>query len=276
MTPFRKASSRLDWKRPQAAAVFLLCSTLIACIGATPLPQRTRTASGTEMKKVDMSFLQPGLTTREEVREKLKVIDTGFESDRYFIGRWSSSTWGGWIILVGSPCCGSGATGGRVWKTGNLLVEFDEQGVVGRVVSYDVGKSLKMLRPIAEETPVRLDPPVEMPVHYWKDGSSVVPARIILSKEKLFFEELGDEKKKHIFAVPARDVRKVVHSYVYAGTDAGYLGDRIECAHDLKKLGGPHSKHINLQLTPPQLITLMRYVSDAGGTTEQETTAKAK
>jgi len=271
VTTFLKASSRLHWKAPQYAAVLLLCAVLLGCIGATPLPRRTRTASGTELKKVDISFIQPGLTTREEVREKLKVIETGLEGDHYFIGRWSSSTWGGWIILVGGTCCGSEIGGGRVWQTGNLLVEFDEQGIVGRVEPFDDGKALKMLAPVAEETPLKLDPPLEMAVNYWKNGSTVVPAKIVLSKEKLDFEELGTQKKKQVFSVPAKDLRKVAHSYVYSGTDATLLGDRIECAHDLKKRGGPHGKDINLQLTLPQLVTLMRYVSETGssGTTAQ-------
>jgi hypothetical protein len=59
-------------------AALLLCVTLTGCIGATPLPKRTRTPEGTEVKDVDLTFIHPGQTTRAEVREKLKLLDTGF------------------------------------------------------------------------------------------------------------------------------------------------------------------------------------------------------
>lgn len=77
MTTFRKASSLLNWKPLQAAAVFLLCSTLLACFGATPLPKRIRTPEGTEVKKVDLGRLahSPGwnlLRDRREWRESLE------------------------------------------------------------------------------------------------------------------------------------------------------------------------------------------------------------
>ena len=55
---------------------FLLCLALVACLAVTPLPQRTRTPQGTEEKSVDLTFIQPGKTTRAEVMDKLKLIDT--------------------------------------------------------------------------------------------------------------------------------------------------------------------------------------------------------
>lgn len=276
MTTFRKASSRLKWKLPQGATVFLLCSTLLACFGATPLPRRTGTPEGTEVKKFDLRFIRPGSTSRAEVQEKLRAIDTGHQADRYFLGRWSSSTWGGWIILPGGTCCGTDVSGGRVWKTGNLLIEFDDQGIVKQVEPFEDRKAVPVLAPVAENTPVLLDPPIEMSVTYWKNGAVQVPAKIVLSREKLDFEELGERKKKHIFVVPAKDLRRMGSPRTLAGTDPTYAGRRIECARDLKKLGGPRGNNINLQLTTLQLVTLMRYVSDANRGMTGEAKADAK
>ena len=58
----------------QAGIALALCATLLGCIGATPLHKRTRTPEGTELQKIDLSFLHPGQTTRAEVKEKLKLM----------------------------------------------------------------------------------------------------------------------------------------------------------------------------------------------------------
>ena len=244
-------------------AALVLCSTFLACIGATPLPKRTRTPEGTEVKSVDLTFIHPGQTTRDEVRQKLKIIDTGYEGDHFFLGRWSSSTWGGWMVAVGIPPGGFGG-GGRVWKSGNLLVEFDDAGVVKRSEPFDDRKSIRVLTPVAANTPLHLTPPLELDLKFWETvGVGIVSAKIVLSPGRLDFEELGDRKNKYKFSLPAKDVLRVETPITAANTDPTYSGYRLRCAHDLKKVGGPHSRDINLALTLPQTVTLMTYVSQA-------------
>lgn len=242
----------------QAGIAISLCLALSGCIGATPLPKKTRTATGTEVKTVDVAFIHPGQTTRAEVQDKLKVIDTGLPGDRFFLGRWSSSTWGGWIIVAGM-CCEAMGGGGRVWKTGNLLVEFDETGIVKRAEPFSDRKIIDQLTPVAENTPLELDPPPELSVMYVKNAA-VVPAKIVLSAASLSFEELGIQKKKYKFLLPAQDVLKVEMPYP-AGNDPTYLAPRIRFARDLRGLGGPRGKYIGLQVSLPQLIMLMSYAS---------------
>lgn len=273
MRTFLKNSSRSQLKGLRTPAVFLLCCLLLGCIGATPLPKRTRTPSGTEVKNVDLSFIHPGQTSRAEVQAKLRIIDTGYEGDHYFLGRWSSSTWGGWIVGTGT-CCGTEVSGGRVWKTGNLLVEFDDQGIVKTVEPFSDGIALRVLTRVAENTPVDLDSPLEMTVNYWKNASKAVPAKLVLSRERLDFEEVSQKKKKRIFSIPAKELRKVAWPRTLAGTDPTFASYRIECAHDLKRLRGPRGKDFNLQLTLPQAVTLMRYVSDANAAVKAKTEGK--
>jgi hypothetical protein len=95
----------------QVGTAFALCATLTGCIGVTPFPKRTRTPEGTEVKDVDLTLLHPGQTNRTEVKEKLKLIDTGYQGDRFFLGRWSSSSWGGWAVVVGMDPGGFGGGG---------------------------------------------------------------------------------------------------------------------------------------------------------------------
>lgn len=253
----------------QAWIALALCATLLGC-GATPLHKRTRTPEGTEVKNIDLSFLTPGQTTRAEVKDKLKLIDTGYQGDHFFLGRWSSSTSGAW---------GPGFAG-RVWKSGNLLVEFDDAGVVKRFELFDDAKALRYLAPVAADTPLQLASSLELPVKYylsevWQLGDAksggpmaeqlvdakIVDAKIVLSKGTFDFEELGESKKKQKFSLPARAVLRVETPVIIRFPDPTYISQRLHCARDLKKIGGPSGRDINLQVTMPQLVTLMSYVA---------------
>jgi hypothetical protein len=100
----------------------------------TPLPKRTRTPQGTKEKSVDLTLIQPGKTTRAEVMDNLKLIDTGYTGNRFFLGRWSSSSAGGWVFLVGMG--GGIGNSARIWKSGNLLIEFDVNGIVKKYGTF--------------------------------------------------------------------------------------------------------------------------------------------
>lgn len=128
-----KARSYLQVARqtaPMLSCVVFLCM-VVGCIMA-PVPMRTRTrAPGGEGRSLDLKFLQAGLTTKSEVLEKLGWIQV-CNHERIFWGRWQSSSWatGG---AAATPYGGVPVPlGGRHWKTHNLLVEFDEKGVVQR------------------------------------------------------------------------------------------------------------------------------------------------
>ena len=250
-------------RRLQAGAVFVLCANLSGCIGATPLPKRTRTLEGTEVKNVDLTFLHPSQTTRSEVNEKLKLIDTGYRGDHFFLGRWSSSTWGGWVILVGMPGEAGGGSG-RVWKSGNLLVEFDDAGMVKRFETFDDSKAIRLLAPVAADTPLELASPMEISVKYWKTSSAKpVDAKIVLSASTFDFAELGELKNKHKFSLPAREVLRVETPVSLRVPDPTYMSQRLRCARDLRKIGGPRGRDLNLEVALPQLVMLMSYVSRA-------------
>jgi hypothetical protein len=236
--------------------------SLSACIGVTPLPKRTRTPVGTEVKNIDLTFIRPGQTTRAEVKEKLKLIDTGYEGDRFFIGRWSSSNWGTWAVLTGYTSSYVG--GGRVWKSGNLLVEFDDAGFVKSSEPFDDSHAIRKLIPVAERSPLQIAAPLELPVRYWKNATSqLVAATITLSATSFGFEELGEQKKKHKFSLPAKDVLRVETPVTMRVPDPTYSSQRLRCARDLKKIGGPRSTDLNLEVTLPQLVMLISYVSQA-------------
>jgi hypothetical protein len=76
--------------------------TALFCGGCLVIPIRshvpTRGASAETHEKVTLEFIKQGITTREEIAQKLAWMDTGVKEDHLFIGRWFDSNWEiGWI-----------------------------------------------------------------------------------------------------------------------------------------------------------------------------------
>ena len=92
-------------------------------------------------------------------------------------------------------------------------------------------------------------------------GVQFVDAKILLSKDRFDFEELGESKKKHKFSLPASEVLRVETPVIIRFPDPTYISQRLHCARDLEKIGGPSGRDINLEVTMPQLVTLMSYVA---------------
>jgi hypothetical protein len=257
--PKGRPNLKRDWR---ASVASLLCLTLASCVGATPMPKRTRTPQGVEQKTIDLAFIQPGHTTRTEVAEKLKPIDTGYLSDRYFLGRWSSSSSGGWIFLIGMG--GGVGNAERFWKSGNLLVEFDDQGVVRNSKTFPDKQLVEELAPVVAAHPAPGPDPQELAVTYLKgEYRQAVPAKIVLSASSFEFEELGAAKKRQKFTLPARGTLRVGTSFGEQLPDPVYSGHTLHFAENLKPLGGPKGKDIHLQMSSPALVQLLSFIAYA-------------
>jgi len=109
---------------------------LVGClIAPVPVRTRARTGPGGEERALDLKFLRIGTTTKNEVLEKIGWMETwigGCKHERIFWGRWQGSSWaiGG---LYGAPPAPVMLPGGeRKWSWRNLLLEFDEKGIVQR------------------------------------------------------------------------------------------------------------------------------------------------
>ena len=137
---------------------------LCGCAGATRLPMRTRGPEGAHLEnRLDLQFLDDNGMRSEEVRRRLSAIDTGYQNPRLFWGRWSDSKWGYWWIAAATP---QGAAGDarRVWHAHNVLVAFDENGVVKEKVFVDndaalwreLHKQLEGVPPLDLTRPVNL------------------------------------------------------------------------------------------------------------------------
>ncbi len=238
--------------------VLSLSALLLGCVGVIPVPQQIRTAQGIH-EKVDLGFIKPGTTTRLDVSQKLKFIDTGLTSSRYILGRWSTSTSAGWLI-TGGIIAGED-NGGRRWKSENILVEFDANGVVIDATRISDSNIVSALAPVAAENHLP-DAPVELQIKYWKNGyKQSIPSKITLSPDVFSFEELGTLKKKHKFAVPRRDVVRISTPISKPNGDPVYTTQTIHFATRLKKLGGPSEKEVDIELSLRGLVDLISYVS---------------
>jgi hypothetical protein len=251
---YHPAQSEVGMRVGSALTLFL-CMCLGGCIGATRLPERTQGPQGAT-QKIDLSFLKTGATSRAEVQEKLKPFNTGVQSQRFFVGRWDTSKWGGWIFLVGM----GGGTGGagRVWHDANLLVEFDEQGVVKRYETFPDKLFAAKLDPIVREA--ELSPEERMDVLVNSNNRFYRPFNLIVTPSELEFTETGKAKKPLHFRVP-REWLTGTGTALGASEDATHAVEILRFSTNLKTFDGPHSKEIVVQGTIPQIITLMRYAA---------------
>ena len=217
------------------ALTFSLCICLGGCIGATRLPERTQGQQG-PTQKIDLTFLKTGQTSRAEVQEKLKAVDTGIQSERFFVGRWDTSKWGGWAFIVG---LGGGTGGaGRVWRDANLLIEFDEQGIVKHYETFPDKLFAARLEPVVLEAGLSREERMDVLVSY--SGRFFQPFNLIVIPGALeFTAETGSEDASHIVEI-------------------------LRFSANLKSFDGPHTKEISVEGTLPQMITLMRYAAQRG------------
>jgi len=186
------------------------CVLLCGCVGATRLPARSMGPAGAkiEPKEIDLSFLQVGTTGREEVTHQLAAIDTAYSNPRLFWGRWSESRWGYWWV-VGWPCNGCMAgDANRKWHVRNLLVTFDENGVVTSKTMVGDDR----IWPELHSELVRANPPsldLSQPIRV--SLTSGDPGAILLGTEFMEFERRADSGKPNV-KVAVRDLIRFRHS----------------------------------------------------------------
>jgi hypothetical protein len=164
----------------------LLCCFLLGCV-VVPVrtPTRTSGASG-DKGKADLDFIQVGTTRREEVVQKMGWTDVGIKDERLFLGRWVSSSW---VVFSAG---GSQSGTDRHWGAHNVLVEFDEKGIVKQYSVFGDAELVKRLYRWVAQGPDRLldlSKPIEIQVeHYLRWGRSH-GGTLVLAKDSFEFRE---------------------------------------------------------------------------------------
>jgi len=164
-----RMAMELQWSPITAVlGIFLYCVLLTGCIVA-PIPMTKRIEAPGEAPgrtAPDLSRLHTGQTTRQDVFEKLSLVDTGYSTEDLFFGRWVTSG-SGWVWMIAGNNAGEGGYW-RNWRVHNLLVTFNKNGSVKDVQEVDDGHLLKTLAglPAAEPQTANLAVCNEMQVHF--------------------------------------------------------------------------------------------------------------
>lgn len=187
------------------SAVILVGVALLApssCV-VPPIPLTHRTEAPNGAKLPDLDFLQAGVTTREQVEQALGGLDTG-ATPGMFWGRYNRS-------VMSDP------GGSRYWSRNNLLITYDERGVVKTLRRVGDDRMNAILRewlatrpkqsfqPDASNTEIRIE--VRTLSHMFS-GATQVAADLFLRDGKFSVVERGPGAKIDLHVSPAQ-IRRI-------------------------------------------------------------------
>jgi hypothetical protein len=225
------------------------------------MPDRVRGPAGSQIEKgeLDMTFLESSSVHREDVTSKLAPIDTGYRDPHLFWGRWVDSKWGYWWVVVaagpGSPAVGAGDAK-RIWHVKNLLVTFDDNGVMQkREVIDDEHIFWRALH-----THVSLMPPLDLSQPEYLVLESPTPQSILLHKD--YFEVTG---KKGPVRISPTTVVRLTHEPAPNKRDRA--GMTCHTLHFSEKTA--IGRKLTICGSAPKVVTLFEYLQEMGPKTMQ-------
>jgi hypothetical protein len=235
-----------------AVATAALCVFgLSGCAGATRLPARTHGPTGAnfEAKQLDLHFLDEGGARREEVLQRLSLIDTGYTNPRLFWGRWSDSKWGYWWVVAAQG--GAAGDAKRVWHAHNLLVTFDESGVEQKKIVIDDDAALwrELHAQLAELPPLDLTQPVAMAVNRccWLTEMTLTRDSVHIAQSK---------KKNPTVEVSPLKIVRISHNGV--PNKGSSVGTTCHTLHLAEK--SAMGKNIHFCADPPSVALMFQYL----------------
>lgn len=255
---------RLAW-------IALLCAFCCGCL-AVPIrvPTKTRNISGATGKKLDLNFIKVGTTTREEVGQKLGWIDTGLKEDRIFIGRWADSSWG--VAWAAGGGYSAEAGWSRAWTTHNLVLDFDEKGVVQQMSFFPDKDLLMAISARASKDlshSLDLSTPREVPVEYIRPGKPtdiVSPGgkhflgTLILGRDAFAFlqDRQTGAKEAYDFKTTPENISHLSMGH-WVASDSLHPENVVVTIH-FKQKTSVGSK-INVQVDVPTTMILIKYIA---------------
>jgi hypothetical protein len=253
--------------RKLAGLLSLVVFCLLAlsfCAGCIVVPVRapTRTGLGASSvspdKKLDLGFLQKGTTTRQEVVEKLGWMDTGIKNERVFLGRWISSKWG---VLWGVGGAGAAESGwGRVWGVQDLLVDFDERGVVQQhrlIPDGQLGMTLTNWVTEGQFPPTDLSSPVELTIN-GPFRKKFCDCTLALGRDAFELHGTYDKKELNLSVAPTEILGMSLSSALQLGTADPDPHSVVMHLHFMKETSVGKTLTINANI--PTVVILSEYL----------------
>jgi hypothetical protein len=222
--------------------------------------------SGEERKgKADLDFVRVGTTHREEVIEKLGWTDVGIKDERIFLGRWISSAWG---ILLANPY--GSPPPDRHWEGHNLLMEFDEKGVVKQYSVFGDEELVQRLSAwVTHEAGHLLDltRPIEFRVEHLSSSgtrSGVYECTLVLAKDSLEFRE-GDSCYLHGLKIsPTKISHLGLSGLIDRSPNGGQPPDpqHIKATiHFIDNINTRFGKKVTFIMDVPAIMSLVKYLA---------------
>ena len=194
--------------------LLIMTSSLLfsqGCLVPMRAPTRSIGPGGEEVKgKIDLGFIQAGKTSRDEVIEKLSWMNRGLKDQRFFLGRWSSSSWGtDFMVPLGLSGAGY-ESWNRHWGTHNVLVEFDVKDVVKRYrVFPDSELVQELFARVAENRGPLLDlsTPIKISIQHLYGRKKHSDGEFLLGADSFSYHENADNLK-HDFQISPKEIQK--------------------------------------------------------------------
>lgn len=240
--------------------VLLACGSLVTCVGATRMPMRTRGPAGAQIQasNLDMRFLESPAVRQEDVADRLASIDTGYRDPHLFWGRWADSKWGyWWMVVAASPYGGGGGAAAagdakRIWHVKNLLVTFDDKGVMQKREVIDDERTLwrRLHDHVAAMSPLDLSQPQILSVDAPNSRS------ILLHKE---YFEVSAGKRGPVRIAPTSVLQ---FSHESSKDKRNNSGSTCHTLHLAEKTSA--GKVIHYCGNAEHVVTLFRYLQETG------------
>lgn len=237
-------------RRWHVAVLFLSLLLLSACI-VPPLPMTHRTEAPNGAKLPDLDFIQPGVTARDQVEQNLKSLDTG-ATPGMFWGRFNHS-------VMSDP------GGSRYWSRDNLLITYDDQGLVktSRRVGDDHMNLILRDWLVEQKTQRSFNPEVRIAATSLRSTSTIiapgVAAELALGSTGFEVIERGESAKAALHVSPAKIKRIQATSPNLCCTEKERANTEI--VERIWIDGGESKNHPFLvQISPANLVIFIDYI----------------
>jgi len=241
----------------------LSCLPWLGCVAPMRVPHHTQGPAG-QHASADLSFLRVGSTTRAEVLQQMGWADAGVKNERLFLGRWRDSKWVVvWAVAGSGPDSGGSGFGGtpRVWHTHNLIVEFDEKGVV---TNYHVFRDEVLPRELAASLPrvntppLDLSHPIDVPVKH-RRGQHYEPATLSLGKDSIELTK-PDWADSNFKITPQKITALTFVNGLKEESPSPQSTNYTLHFSEKTKVG----KNLTMRIDMPALVTLVQYLAQHG------------
>jgi hypothetical protein len=265
----RVGAAQLAW-----ISICVLALGLSGCwgINVKAPPKDIGSAGKATAANTDISFIEVGKTTREDVEQRLGWANAALGSDRIFLARWLHSDRGTVWVTGYFPMGGD-----RRWEPHDVLVEFDASGVVTKFGSIaDVELLSEMARAAARAELPGIPSSAALQVHATRlsphapgldPGQTFEECSLVLSDASIELHKELKKKTDILFAASPSEIAGITGSkgHFIRLVDDAPSPDAAKILVELRfSRSFPVGKSVTIQLSGADTLALARVLSHAG------------